>query len=229
MENLAELRSYVWDLVKAKGKTPSGVAVMAGVARGNMLRWVKGKPEGLGTPGVAKVLAVLGVLGGRLDPHRLHYFHVGADRDPLLRVLTPEGGIAAFSMLFLAPETNSPRDFMTLGVVTPLLLRFCDLRIVVFPENLVGKPLQDELLQNGCRWAETASPDSYFKNPTLRIPREDFDSIKREEMDREGIDRILSPLSSSHSEGLSWESVLEKFKEAGLTPEDAIKLLKKRK
>lgn len=226
MENLDELRSYVSDLIKVRGKTPSGIAVLAGVARGNLLRWVKGKPEGLGRPGVTKVLSVLGVVGGRLDPGRLHYFHVGGDRDPLIRVLKKEGEGESFSMVFLAPDVSSPKDFLTLGTVSPLLLSSREgLMIVIFPENFTGPAIQDVLVQNGCRWIEEQRKDPYYKHPTLRISRKDFDALKKEELDREQMTRFLSPSGPD----VSWNDVLAKFQESGLTPREVLDLLKKRK
>lgn len=229
MENTDKTRSYIIDLLAAKGMTGSGLAVLSGVSKVNTLRWLKGQGQSLGAVGVGKLLSALGVRDGQLDPNRVHYFQVRSEHalSCLLRVLEKEG--ESFLMALVAPEKSAVKDFLTVGAVTPSMLWSPLLRIVV--ENaLFSKSLSDDLLKTGrVKWRTDLGKDKYFSHPTVRVPRGAFDSLKKQSLSSpEDIDRILPP-PSQEQETLTWEAVVEAFNAAGLSPEEALALIPAKK
>ena len=126
-------------------------------------------------------------------------------------------------------NTSAVKDFLTVGAVTPSMLWSPLLRIVV--ENaLFSKSLSDDLLKTGrVKWRTDLGKDEYFSNPTVRVPRGAFDSIKKQSPSSpEDIDRILPP-PSQEQETLTWEAVVEAFKAAELTPEETLALIPAKK
>ena len=229
MENTDQTRTYVLDLLAAKGLTGSGLAAKAGVSKVNTLRWLKGQGQSLGAVGVGKLLTALGVLDGQLDPARVHYFQVRSEHalSCLLRVLEKEG--ESFLMAMAAPEKSEFKDFMTLGAVTPTALWSRSLRIII-RNALFSKSLADDLIESGlARWRTDLPKDEYYSHPTVRVTRPVFDSLENQALiSAIDFDRILPP-PSQEQETLTWEAVVEAFKAAGLSPEEALALIPAKK
>ena len=227
MENADRTRSYIIDMLEAKGMTGSGLAAKAGVSKVNTLRWLKGQGQSLGAVGVGKLLSALGIRDGHLDPAVVHYFRIKSESalSAFLRILEKEG--FAFEMALIAPEKSAIKDFLTVGAVTPTMLWSPLLRIIV--ENvLFSKDLSDDLRKTGrVKWRTDLGKDEYFSNPTVRVTRGAFDSIKKQSLSSpEDIDRILPPPSLfQENQAPEWEAVVEAFKVAGFSPKEALALI----
>ena len=229
MENTDKTRSYIIDLLAAKGLSASGLAVLAGVSKVNTLRWVKGLGQSLGPVGVGRLLTALGVRDGRLDPARVHYFRIKSESalDSFLRLLKTEKGEGeAFLMAMAAPEKSAVKDFMTLGAVTPTALWSRSLRIII-RNALFSKSLADDLIESGlARWRTDLPKDEYYSHPTVRVTRPVFDSLENQALiSALELDRILPPPSFQENQAIEWEAVVEAFKEVGLTAEEALALI----
>ncbi len=220
-ENPDSLRPYISDLIEISGMSRSAVAGKAGVFRGNLQRWLKGEGQSLGPPGIAKILAVLGVEGGRLSGSVVHFFDV-KDPDLLVRVLGREE--TDFQMVFVAPEKSAPKDFLTLGITVPLFLFGPNLRIVVWQPSAFSSSVIPSLLSAGVEWLPVP-PDPFFSHPTLRVSREAFDLARSKELSLSDFDMIVSP----EGKDPSWGDVAERAEHLGLSPRDVLRLLEEKR
>ena len=182
---------------------------------------------------MGKLLTALGVLDGQLDPARVHYFQVRSEHalSCLLRVLEKEG--ESFLMAMAAPEKSEFKDFMTLGAVTPTALWSRSLRIII-RNALFSKSLADDLIESGlARWRTDLPKDEYYSHPTVRVTRPVFDSLENQALiSAIDFDRILPPPSSlgiQENQAPEWEAVVEAFKAAGLSPNEALALIPAKK
>ena len=232
MENTDKTRSYIIDMLEAKGMTGSGLAVLSGVSKVNTLRWLKGQGQSLGAVGVGKLLTALGVLDGQLDPARVHYFRIKSEQalSCFSRILNLNGeGKTTFQMALIAPEKSAFKDFLTLGAVTPVILWSPSLRIII-RNALFSKSLADDLIESGlARWRTDLPKDEYYSHPTVRVTRPVFDSLENQAfVSSLELDRILPPPSSlgiQENQAIEWEAVVEAFKAAGFSPKEALSLI----
>ena len=164
----------------------------------------------------------LHVEGGRLSRNVVHYFSV-KNPDPLLRILKKENKI--LSMVYISPSSTDIKDFMTLGIVNPLFVFSPSLRIVVRQPSALSIPVREPLLSSGLAEWLPAPPDPDFQHPNLRVSREIYDKIQAMNLSLDEYDRIVS----IGKEEVGWEEVFRQIKESGLSPRQALFLLKKGK
>ena len=169
------------------------------------------------------MLNALKIEGGLLSRSVVHYFSV-KDPGPLIRILQKEG--ERFAMVYVSPEKNSPKDFMTLGVVAPLLLFSPSLRIVIRQPSALATPVRDPLLEAGLAEWLPIPLDRGFQHPHLFIPRGSYDKIVDRRIPIEEFDEIVSQKSGKEEEG--WDEVFRKIRESGMDPNEVLEILKKR-
>lgn len=220
---MEEIRQYLIDLIEVSGRSASAIAESAGLSKSGVLRFLKGSPQSLGEPGVAKMLSALHVAGVRLSRSVVHFFAV-KDPDPLIRIMKKEG--MKWEMVYVSPEKNSPKDFLTLGIMDPLLLFNPSLRIVIRQPSALATPVKSPLLEAGLAEWLPVPPDPDFDNPRLRISREKYDKIIDGMTSCEEFDEIVSQKSGKEEEG--WEEVFRKIREFGMAPSEVLEILKKK-
>lgn len=219
---LDEIRQDLSDMVEISGRSATSIAESVGLTRSGVLRFLKGYPGSLGEAGISKMFLALHVEGGRLSRNVVHYFSV-KNPDPLLRILKKENKI--LSMVYISPSSTDIKDFMTLGIVNPLFVFSPSLRIVVRQPSALSIPVREPLLSSGLAEWLPAPPDPDFQHPNLRVSREIYDKIQAMNLSLDEYDRIVS----IGKEEVGWEEVFRQIKESGLSPRQALFLLKKGK
>lgn len=226
------------DLIGLSGKSPSRIAEDAGLSRSGVLQWLK-KGVGIGSRAQDKLLSVLGVSGGTLSPHVVHFWSVkSGDLLPLASILNWAG--RSYEMCYLSSNIR-PKDFIDFQTA-PLLIRssrppfkivFRYTPPVLLPATKVHQ-VDSVLVKTGiAKWRDIPkkTPASW---PFIKVDRAVYDKVTGGGISIEEFDQIWNSVKTQDRDTKrgaeeiplsSWEDFNYWAEEMGISPEEAQKCI----
>lgn len=241
MSNSIDRRILIKDLLLLVGRSASSLALETGLSRSNVTHWLKNGGSSVGIERQDELLEKLGVSGGTLTSDKVHNWTLkSGDLSPLAGVLNWAGG-RPYEMLVLVPSPLITLKEFTNYLTYPHLIRSLSpsIRIsfrwrppVFFPVTKIQE-MDPLIVQTGlAKWRNIPkkTPTSY---PVIKVERplydkfeegvisiEDFDQVWNsvKTLDEGKLDGVSFALEEGKSYGLTWDAIVTKAKEAGLTP-----------
>ena len=248
MSNSIDRRTLIKDLLLLTGRSASSLAAETGLSRSNVTHWLKHGGSSVGVERQDELLERLRVSGGTLSPDKVHSWTLKTgELLPLARVLDWAGG-RPYEMLFLIPSPLISLKEFTNYLTSPHLIRSLSpsIRIsfrwrppVFLPVTKIQQ-IDPVIVQTGlAKWRNIPkkTPASY---PVIKVERhlydkfeegeisiEDFDQVWNsvKTLDEGKLDGVSFALEEGKSYGLTWDAIVTKAKEAGLTPHEVAEKL----
>ena len=245
MSNSIDRRILIKDLLLLVGRSASSLASEIGLSRSNVTHWLKHGGSSVGVERQDELLEKLGVSRGTLSPDKVHYWTLKTDLLPLARMLDWAGG-RPYEMLFLLPSFDIKvlTDFFSypylIRSLSPSIRISFRWRPSVFLPVTKIQQIDPVIVQTGlAKWRNIPkkTPASY---PFIKVERHLCDKFEEGEISIEEFDQVwnsVKTLDEGKLDGASfaredeaeyawtWEAVMTKAKESGLTPREVAESL----
>ena len=228
-KNLDEIE-LASNLIALSGLSMSNVARSAAISPGNLSNWLRGNRTALGPEGKDRLFSNLGIVGGELDPRKIHLWTLKkGDPSPFYFIINWMG--IPLELFHIAPTELSVRDYFPDRFYLPLVAYSPTTRLIVFRKisslERQTLPFDPTSLPEGSHW-KALPKDSYFQYVVQRIPNDLYDRCFNRTLSLEEFDSIArSEHFATQSSFTSWEDVQRKLEQLGFNPASALDWISK--